>query len=63
MGEAHELDRHYRYTKQAFGDKHFNLMFSDHKRPGGDSLREVSARGLCERSLRESSISSSVLLY
>ena len=53
MGEAHKLDRHYRYTKQAFGDKHFNLMFSDHKRPGGDSLREVSARGLCERSLRE----------
>ena len=46
MGEAHKLDRHYRYTKQAFGDKHFNLMFSDHKRPGGDSLREVSAREL-----------------
>ena len=60
MGEAHKLDRHYRYTKQAFSDNlfflsyfFFDLMFSDHKKPGGDSLREVSARGLCERSLRE----------
>ena len=53
MGEAHKLDRHYRYTKQAFSDNlfflsyfFFDLMFSDHKKPGGDSLREVSAREL-----------------
>ena len=53
MGEAHKLDRHYRYTKQAFSDNlfflsyfFFDLIFSDHKKPGGDSLREVSAREL-----------------
>ena len=53
MDEAHKLDRHYRYTKQAFSDNlfflsyfFFDLMFSDHKKPGGDSLREVSAREL-----------------
>lgn len=53
MGEAHKLDRHYRYTKQAFSDNlfflsyfFFDLMFSDHKKPGRDSLREVSAREL-----------------
>lgn len=53
MDEAHKLDRHYRYTKQAFSDNlfflsyfFFDLMFSDHKKPGGDSLREVSAKEL-----------------